>query len=128
MKITFEPKITKKDTILFWVSTLLIVLLDGFPGVFSNTPMAIEGMRHLGFPDYFRIELGVAKVLGAFALVLPMVPNRVKEWAYVGFGISMISAFIAYAAVDGLTPMLIGPVIGFVILSLSYIYFLKTRK
>jgi len=119
----------KRDKIIFWVFTIIFVLFDGVGGLFSNTQMAIDGMRHLGFPDYFRLELGAAKVLGGIALILPMVPARVKEWAYFGFAISTISAFIAYAAVEGFTSqMLIMPPIVLLIELVSYCYYHKINK
>lgn len=55
-------------------------------------------LKALGFPDYFRIELSIAKVLGAIILLLPQTPYRIKEWIYAGFGITMISALIAHIA------------------------------
>ncbi|HCN82794.1 MAG TPA: DoxX family protein [Sphingobacteriaceae bacterium] len=55
-----------------------------------------EALRLLGFPDYFRIELVIAKALGGILLLLPQTPARVKEWIYAGFGIEMISALIAH--------------------------------
>lgn len=123
-------KTRTRDLIIFWVFTTIFVLFDGVGGLFSNTQLAIDGMRHLGFPDFFRIELGVAKVLGGIALMLPMVPARVKEWAYFGFAVSTISAFIAYAAVDGLAqPMyLIMPVVVLGIELVSYVFYHKLKK
>jgi len=53
-------------------------------------------LQMLGFPDYFRIELVIAKVIGAFVLLLPQTPLRVKEWVYAGFIITMISALTAH--------------------------------
>lgn len=53
-------------------------------------------LRVLGFPDYFRIELVTAKVIGAILLLIPAVPLRVKEWIYAGFIIAMVSALIAH--------------------------------
>ena len=55
-----------------------------------------EALRLLGFPNYFRIELVIAKALGGILLLLPQTPARVKEWIYAGFGIEMISALIAH--------------------------------
>ena len=72
-----------------------------FPAFTGNTKLAKEGIRHLGYPDYFRIELVIFKVIGALVLILPMAPARLKEWAYAGFGITMISAFISHWTVDG---------------------------
>jgi len=56
----------------------------------------VEGLRKLGFPDYFRIELVTAKIIGAVVLLLPFTPVRVKEWVYAGFIITMVSALIAH--------------------------------
>lgn len=118
----------KKDKTIYWIFTLLIVLLDSVPAIFSNTPPAIEGIRHLGFPDYFRIELGIGKIIGGILLVIPAIPRRFKEWAYVGFGISFISATIGHIAVGDGPGLTIMPLVGLVILMISYIYFHKTRS
>jgi hypothetical protein len=53
-------------------------------------------LKKLGFPDYFRIELVTAKIIGAIVLLLPITSVRVKEWVYAGFIISMVSALIAH--------------------------------
>ncbi len=60
-----------------------------------------EAFTHLGFPDYFRVELSLAKLLGVVLLLAP-VPARLKEWAYSGFAITLGSALIAHLSVgDG---------------------------
>ena len=60
-----------------------------------------EAFTHLGFPAYFRVELAWAKLLGVVLLLAP-VPARLKEWAYAGFAINLVSALIAHLAVgDG---------------------------
>lgn len=120
--------VSKKDKIIYWVFTLIVVLFDSVGAFWFNSDLAKEGTRHLGFPDYFRVEVSIGKIIGGFILVLPMVPMRLKEWAYVGFGISMISAFIANWAVDGLTPMVLLPAIFFIILVISYVYFHKLNN
>jgi uncharacterized membrane protein YphA (DoxX/SURF4 family) len=51
----------------------------------------MEGFAHLGYPPYFANLLGVAKLLGVCALVVPGLP-RIKEWAYTGFAITILSA------------------------------------
>jgi O-antigen/teichoic acid export membrane protein len=56
----------------------------------------------MGFPSYFRIELCWAKLAGVLVLLLPMAPARMKEWAYAGFAITLVSAVIAHLSVgDG---------------------------
>jgi uncharacterized membrane protein len=54
--------------------------------------------RHLGYPDYFATLLGVAKVLGALALVVP-VPRTLREWAYAGLTFDVIAAMVSIVAV-----------------------------
>ena len=58
-----------------------------------------EAFTHLGFPDYFRVELAWAKLLGVVLLLAP-VPARLKEWAYAGFAFTLGSALIAHFAVE----------------------------
>lgn len=86
-----------------------------------------EGFKKLGYPDYFRIELGCAKLLGILALLIPMVPNKIKEWAYAGFGIVLISAIIAHTSVPDEKTMgaVIGAVVFGIILAVSNIYLYK---
>jgi uncharacterized membrane protein YtjA (UPF0391 family) len=84
-----------------------------------------KGFTHLGFPDYFRVELGVAKLLGVVALLAP-VPHRVQEWAYAGFAITLISAFVAHTAVDGVSAG-IAPLVTLVILGISYVWQSRMR-
>ncbi|GAA0558555.1 DoxX family protein [Chitinophaga japonensis] len=55
-----------------------------------------EAFRALGFPDYFRIELNVLKMIGAVLLLFPQTPARVRQWVYAGFGIVLISASTAH--------------------------------
>ena len=66
-----------------------------------SLPQVAQAFTHLGFPDYFRIELSWAKFLGLALLVAPA-PTRLKEWAYAGFAITIVSALIAHFSVgDG---------------------------
>jgi len=115
----------KKNKIIYWTATILMLLsgVSTAPLYFTN-PMFIESFHHLGYPDYFRVELGVFKIIGAIVLLLPMVPAKFKEWAYVAFAITFISAFIAHAVVDGF-PAAVFPLIPLAFLTVSYIYFHK---
>ena len=92
----------KSGTILYWLVTALFCLQMGFTAYAQmRVPQVAEAFRHLGFPDYFRVELSWAKLLGVLLLLAP-VPARLKEWAYAGFAITLASALIAHLAVgDG---------------------------
>src|ERR1700740_2322224 len=92
----------KRDKIIYWIATSIAAFMGLMAGnMYFANPMVAEGFKHLGFPDYFRVELGVAKILGAIVLLTPMIPARIKEWAYAGFGIVYISAAIAHGVVEG---------------------------
>src|SRR4051812_5635292 len=79
----------------FWVATALFTLQMGFTAYAQlKLPQVAAAFAHLRFPAYFRVELSWAKFIGLAVLVAP-VPARVKEWAYAGFAITLISALIA---------------------------------
>ncbi|WP_187261150.1 DoxX family protein [Pontibacter beigongshangensis] len=122
-------KATKTTKIIYWTTTGIIFLFEGvMPAFTSHTELAVEGIRHLGYPDYFRVMLTVFKVAGALALVLPFVSGRYKEWAYAGFGFTMISAFVSHGMVDGFHGQTLFPLVVFGILVISYLYYHKLDK
>jgi DoxX-like family len=86
----------------FWIVTALFCLQIGFTAYAQlSLPEVAEAFAHLGFPDYFRVELAWAKLLGVVLLLAP-VPAWLKEWAYAGFAITLGSALIAHLSVgDG---------------------------
>ena len=117
---------TKSIKIIYWTTTTIVFLFEGvMPALTSQSEMAKEGIRHLGYPDYFGIMLTIFKVLGALALILPQISARIKEWAYVGFAIDFIAAFVSNWAVDGLNTMLLAPIVAMGILVVSYINYHK---
>jgi hypothetical protein len=82
--------------------TALFCLQIGFTAYAQlRLPQVAEAFTHLGFPDYFRVELALTRLLGVVLLVAP-VPARLKEWTYAGFAITLGSALIAHLSVgDG---------------------------
>jgi hypothetical protein len=65
-------------------------------------PQVAAAFAHLGFPDYFRVELSCAKLVGVALLLVP-VTRRLKEWAYAGFAFDIYSAVLAHISVgDGI--------------------------
>lgn len=86
----------------FWIATALFCLQIGFTAYAQlSLPQVAEAFTRLGFPGYFRVELSWAKFFGAVVLLAP-VPARLKEWAYAGFAVTLVSALIAHLAVgDG---------------------------
>ena len=96
-------KASKKMVVGFWIATALFALQMGFTAYAQlQLPQVAQTFAHLGFPSYFRVELSWAKLAGLAVLLVPMVPARLKEWAYAGFAITLVSALIAHLAVgDG---------------------------
>lgn len=82
--------------------------------------------HHLGYPDYFRIELAIGKIIGAILLLAPLAV-RIKEWAYAGFAITFMSAFIAHTASGDPVANRIMPLIFLVLLIVSYTTYHKQR-
>lgn len=108
-------------TIIYWVTTALVAALSLFAGFayLSGNPQAVEGFAHVGYPQQLRIILGIAKPLGAIALLAPGLA-KVKEWAYAGFTFAWISASVAhYLAHDGWTAFT--PIVLLVLLAVSYV-------
>ena len=104
----------------FWIATVLFCLQIGCTAYAQLfLPQVAAAFTHLGFPAYFRVELSWAKFAGMLALLAPF-PARVKEWAYAGFAITLISALIAHFSVgDG--PQSWGWAVGTLVLwGLSY--------
>jgi len=116
----------KTNKIIFWTATLIIFLFEGvMPALTSQTDLAKEGIRHLGYPEYFGNALVVFKILGVIALVVPQVPKRLKEWAYAGFVFDFIFASISHYAVDGFDFQTVFPLFILGILMVSYVYYHK---
>ena len=92
----------RAETIGYWIVTALFCLQMGFTAYAQlRLPQVAQMFTHLGFPDYFRVELSWVKLLGVIVLLTP-VSSRLKEWAYAGFAITLASALIAHFAVgDG---------------------------
>lgn len=112
----------KKYKLIFWFTTTALFLFEGvMPALTWNSEMSRQGIMGLGYPEYFVPMLTAFKVLGALALIIPAVPARVKEWAYAGFAIDFICAFISIAVVAGFSLMTFFPLLVLVFLILSYI-------
>lgn len=115
----------KATKITYWILTGLVSLMMAFSAYkYLTDPTIAEGFKHLGFPSYFRVELAIAKVIGAILLLAP-VAARVKEWTYAGFVIVFISAFIAHTASADPVANRVGPIVFLLVLIGSYITYHK---
>jgi len=116
---------TTTTKVIYWVSTGILALFI-LPGIFYiNSKMALDGMHHLGLPDWFRYEVSIGQFIGGLILIIPFIGKRLKEWAYVAIGIVYISAFIAHCAIDGFGSEAGMAIVMFAILLTSYITYHK---
>jgi hypothetical protein len=119
----------KTNNLIFWITTSLIAIFEGIVPVLTfRTELAKEGIRHLGYPDYFGVMIVAFRICGVIALIFPQIPTRIKEWAYGGFIIEFLSASVSNMVVDGLTFNFIVPLIVMAVLLLSYFSFHKKLK
>ena len=109
---------------IYWISTGLVVL-GMLASVINYTfnPALKIAFAHIGFPDWFRVELSIAKLFGAIALGIPVIPARVKEWAYFGFFVNFFSAFLAHFFIHDPVFNLIAPLLFLSLVLVSYISF-----
>lgn len=119
----------KTKKIIYWISTGVFSLMMLNSAYQYLTAAEMEAaFQHLGFPEYFRIELGIAKLLGALVLLVPKISREIKQFAYAGFSINLISGFIAHYSKGDATLYILLPFIFFGILVISYIYYDKIHS
>ena len=115
----------KTIKITYWTATVIVSLMMVYSAyAYLTNPMIAQAFQHLGFPGYFRVELAIAKLIGAVLLLAP-VSARIKEWTYAGFAFTFISAFIAHTASADPAANKMGPVIFLVLLVVSYFTYHK---
>ncbi|MDB5109977.1 MAG: DoxX family protein [Mucilaginibacter sp.] len=93
---------TKRNKIIYWISTIWLALgmvSTGAVQLFKAKTGAggVESITHLGYPIYFLTIIGVWKIMGVVALLIPKFP-LLKEWAYAGFFFTMSGAAISHIA------------------------------
>lgn len=117
----------KTTKIIYWVTTGIICLFS-LGAVQMNSQMAIDGANHLLIPRYLGLEVSIGQLIGLVLLIVPAIPARFKEWAYVGYGIMYITAINAHLAVgDPFVPYGLMGVIFFGLLLTSYLTFHKLQ-
>jgi len=121
-----SPRLTKKDEIIYWTTTGIVVGIMLWSAInFAFNPAMKGAFTHFGLPNWFRIELTVAKFLGAFALLIPGIPRMIKDFAYAGFAITLMSAPIAHLSSGDPIFYEIGHATFFICLVVSYLYYHK---
>jgi hypothetical protein len=119
---------SKHAKLAYWIFTLLFALQMGFTAYAQlRLPQVAQVFTHLGYPNYFRIQLSWMKFAGLVVLLLPMAPPRLKEWAYAGFFFVLISALIAHLAVGDGVAQWSWSVGTLVLEALSYAFFRRVE-
>src|SRR5712691_809171 len=105
----------KRNKIIYWIATIWLalgMLATGTLQLFKAkaegalAPPGVYGITHLGYPIYFLTILGVWKILGVAALLIPKFP-LLKEWAYAGFFFAMsVAVFLHIASGDSMNELL----------------------
>jgi uncharacterized membrane protein YphA (DoxX/SURF4 family) len=114
--------------ITYWISTSIIALMMLYSTyAYLTQPAVAAAFKHVGYPDYFRVELAIAKLLGAVFLLIPGAA-RIKEWAYAGFLFTFISAFIAHTASGDPVVNRVMPLVFLAFLAVSYITYHKINQ
>jgi len=127
---------TKRNKIIYWVSTLWLVsgmLSSGILQLFrakaegTLSPPGVFGITHLGYPVYFLTILGIWKILGVGAILIPKFP-LLKEWAYAGFFFVVTGAAYSHVAVGDSMKELFPAVLLLVMTVLSWYFRPAERK
>jgi uncharacterized membrane protein YphA (DoxX/SURF4 family) len=95
---------TKTLKIIYWISTIWLALGMLSTGMVQllKVDEEVDSITQLGYPIYFLTILGVWKISGVVAVLIPKFP-RLKEWAYAGFFFAMSGAAISHIASDSLS-------------------------
>ncbi len=117
----------KATKIIYWVTTSIVAIMMLYSCyAYLSQPAMKQAFQHLGYPDYFRVELAIAKLIGAAILLAPLTA-RVKEWAYAGFAFAFVSAFIAHTVSGDPMNYRMMPVMFLALLVVSYISYHKLK-
>jgi hypothetical protein len=120
---------TKRNKIIYWVATLWLSLGMVSTGIVQlmKTPEETDMMARLGYPVYFLTIIGVWKLLGVVAVLVPKF-RLVKEWAYAGFFFNMSGAILSHIAMHDSPMELFGPVLLLVLTIVSWYFRPAERK
>ena len=120
----------KKTKIIYWVFTVLFAALMAFsaiPDVVSD-PVAVKGMHEgLGYPVYFIPFIGVLKLLGVAAILIPGYP-RIREWAYAGLVFDLLGATYSIIASGASVGNWLFMVLPLALAAGSYIFYHKKNR
>ena len=120
---------TKRNKIIYWIATLWLSLGMVATGGVQLIKMKeeVDMFTRLGYPDYLLTILGIWKMLGVVAILIPKFP-LLKEWAYAGFFFAMSGAVFSHAAMGDEAKEFFGPILLIVLTVLSWYFRPADRK
>ncbi|CAG4999405.1 hypothetical protein DYBT9275_02219 [Dyadobacter sp. CECT 9275] len=120
---------TKRNKIIYWIATVWLALGMTSTGIVQVMKIKEETdmMARLGYPLYFLTIIGVWKLLGVVAILVPKFP-LVKEWAYAGFFFVMSGAVVSHLAVGDAAKDFFGPVLLIILTVVSWYFRPHSRK
>ncbi|MEJ4088940.1 DoxX family protein [Galbibacter orientalis] len=120
---------TKRNKIIYWIATIWLALGMVSTGIVQLIKLEeeVEVINALGFPTYLLTILGVWKILGTIAVLLPKLP-LLKEWAYAGFFFAMTGAAISHLIVGDEIITLFGPILLVALTIISWYFRPNSRK
>lgn len=113
----------KRNKIIYWIATLWLSLGMVSTGIIQilRTDAELQAMAPLGYPTYLLPLLGIWKLLGVIAVLMPKYP-LLKEWAYAGFFFTMTGAIVSHIAIGQPVTMAL-PALLLLVLTLVSWYF-----
>lgn len=120
---------TKRNKVIYWIATLWLSLGMVSTAIVQllKVKAEVEAITHLGYPVYFLTILGVWKILGVIAVLVPKCPV-VKEWAYAGFFFSMSGAIISHLVSGDPVSQIFPSLLLLVLTIISWYFRPPTRK
>lgn len=120
---------TKRNKIIYWIATIWLALGMTSTGIVQIIKLKeeVDMMTHLGYPLYFLTLIGVWKILGVIAILIPKFP-LLKEWTYAGFFFAMSGAIFSHLSVGDDAIALFGPTLLIVLTIISWYFRPADRK
>ncbi len=111
----------KRKLIWYWIITAVLSFFLFTGGLFQALLMkgVIDGFKPLGYPTYFIALIGIWKMLGVIAILVPKL-KLLKEWAYAGLFFTMTGAVISHIASNDIKPQIIAPIVFTIFIVLSW--------
>jgi uncharacterized membrane protein YphA (DoxX/SURF4 family) len=119
----------RRDKIIYWVATLWLALGMTSTGIVQvlKVEQEVTMFTGIGYPAYLLTMLGIWKLLGVVAILIPKFP-LLKEWAYAGFFFNMSGAVYSHLASGSDPKELFGPILLLVLIAVSWYFRPADRK